>query len=80
VGEVSNAARKPLLAWSLTGSVLVLLAAALVLLGLNVSRPSASRLDPALIGFYGLLAAWPRTRAQSPRPRSPASWPTPRSG
>jgi hypothetical protein len=44
------------LAWSLTGSALVMLAAALVLLGLNVSRPNASRLDSALIGFYGLLA------------------------
>ena len=45
-----------MLAWSLTGSALVVLAAALVLLGLNASRPSASRLDAALIGFYGLLS------------------------
>ena len=45
-----------MLAWSLTGLALAMLAAALVLLGLNVSRPNASRLDAALIGFYGLLA------------------------
>jgi hypothetical protein len=56
MGRVRHAARKPLAAWSLTGSALVVLAAALVLLGLNVSRPSASRLDGALIGFYGLLS------------------------
>ena len=56
MGRVRHAARKPLVAWALTGSALVVLAAALVLLGLNVSRPSASRLDGALIGFYGLLA------------------------
>ena len=56
MGEVRLAARKPLVAWSLMGLTLVMLAAALVLLGLNVSRPDASRLDAALIGFYGLLA------------------------
>jgi hypothetical protein len=51
MGEVRRAARKPLAAWLLTGSALVMLAAALVLLGLN-----ASRLDAGRIGFYGLLS------------------------
>jgi hypothetical protein len=51
VGEVRHATRKPLAAWSLTGSALVVLAAALVLLGLNASRLNAGR-----IGFYGLLS------------------------
>ena len=35
MGKVRQATRKPLVAWSLTGSVLVVLAAALLLLGLN---------------------------------------------
>jgi hypothetical protein len=56
MGEVRHAARKPLAAWSLTGSALVVLAAALVLLGLNASRFNASRLNAGLIGFYGLLS------------------------
>ena len=43
--------RNPLAAWPLTGSALVVLAAALVLLGLNASRLNAGR-----IGFYGLLS------------------------
>jgi hypothetical protein len=43
-------------AWSLTGSALVVLAAALVLLGLNARRPNASRLDAGIIGFYVLLS------------------------
>ncbi len=51
MGEVRHAARKPLAAWSLTGSALVVLAAALVLLGLN-----ASRLHEGRIGFYILLS------------------------
>ena len=54
MGEVRHAARKPLaeaVAWSLTGSALVVLAAALVLTGLN-----ASRLHAGKIGFYGLLS------------------------
>jgi hypothetical protein len=51
MGEVRHAARKPPVAWSLTGSALVVLTAALVLLGLN-----ASRLDAARIGFYALLS------------------------
>jgi hypothetical protein len=56
MGEIRLAARKPLVAWSLTGLALVVLAAALLLLGLNASRPNASRLDVGLIGFYGLLS------------------------
>jgi len=52
MGEVRHATRKPLAAWWLTGSALVVLAAALVLLGLNASRPDAVR-----IGFYVLLSA-----------------------
>jgi hypothetical protein len=56
MGEIRLAARKPLVAWSLTGSALVVLAAALLLLGLNASRPNASRLNAGLIGFYGLLS------------------------
>jgi hypothetical protein len=56
MGKVRQATRKPLVAWSLTGSELMVLAAALVLLGLNASRPNASRLDVGLIGFYGLLS------------------------
>ena len=51
MGTVRQATRKSLVAWSLTGSVLVVLAAALVLLGLN-----ASRLDAGQIGLYGLLS------------------------
>src|SRR5207302_8662632 len=51
MGEVRHPARKPLAAWPLTGLVLVVLAAALVLLGLNASRLHAGR-----IGFYGLLS------------------------
>ena len=51
MGEVRHAARKSLAAWSLTGSALVVLAAALVLLALN-----ASRLHAGKIGFYGLLS------------------------
>jgi len=43
-------------AWALTGSALVVLAAALLLLGLNASRLNASRLNAGLIGFYGLLS------------------------
>src|SRR5690349_18227834 len=50
MGETRHAARRPLAAWSLTVAALVVLAAALVLLGLN-----ASRLNAGLIGFYGLL-------------------------
>ena len=56
MGEIRHAARKPLLAWSLMGSALVVLAAALVLLGLNASRLNASRLNASQIGFYGLLS------------------------
>jgi hypothetical protein len=62
MGEVRHAARKPqgarkpLAAWSLTGLALVVLAAALVLLGLNASRAAASRLDAGMVGFYGLLS------------------------
>jgi hypothetical protein len=51
MGETRHAARRPLAAWALTVSALVVLAAALVLLGLN-----ASRLDAGRIGFYGLLS------------------------
>src|SRR5690349_23214254 len=51
MGEVRHAARRPLAAWSLTGSALVVLAAALVLTGLN-----ASVLHAGQIGFYGLLS------------------------
>ena len=51
MGKVRQATRKPLVAWSLTGSALVVLAAALVLLGLNASRLHAGR-----IGFYILLS------------------------
>jgi hypothetical protein len=51
MGKVRQATWKPLVAWSLTGSVLVMLAAALVLLGLN-----ASRLNVGEIGLYGLLS------------------------
>ena len=51
MGETRHAARRPLAAWSLTVSALVVLAAALVLLGLN-----ASRLNAGGIGFYGLLS------------------------
>jgi hypothetical protein len=40
--------------WSLTVAALVVLAAALVLLGLN-----ASRLNAGGIGFYGLLSQRP---------------------
>ena len=56
MGEIRLAARKPLVAWSLTGSALVVLAAALVLLGLNASRLNASRLNAGQIGLYGLLS------------------------
>jgi hypothetical protein len=56
MGKVRQATWKPLVAWSLTGSVLVVLAAALVLLGLNASRLNASRLDAGQIGLYGLLS------------------------
>ena len=56
MGKVRQATRKPLVAWSLTGSVLVVLAAALVLLGLNASRLNASRLNAGQIGLYGLLS------------------------
>ncbi len=56
MGEIRHAARKPLVAWSLTGSALVVLAAALVLLGLNASRLNASRLNVGAIGLYGLLS------------------------
>jgi hypothetical protein len=51
MGETRHAARRPLAAWSLPVSALVVLAAALVLLGLNASRIHAGR-----IGFYGLLS------------------------
>ena len=53
MGKVRQATREPLVAWSLTGSALVVLAAALVLLGLNASQPDASRLDAGQIGLYG---------------------------
>src|SRR6185437_10377082 len=56
MGKVRQATWKPLVAWSLTGSVLVVLAAALVLLGLNASRLNASRLDAGQIGLYSLLS------------------------
>jgi hypothetical protein len=56
VGTVRNAARKPLLAWALTGSALVVLGAALVLLGLNASQPDVSRLGAGRIGFYVLAS------------------------
>ena len=51
MGETRRAARRPLVAWSLTVATLVVLAAALVLLGLNASRLHAGR-----IGFYILLS------------------------
>src|SRR5437764_8852951 len=51
MGETRRAARSALAAWSLAVSALVVLAAALVLLGLNASRLNAGR-----IGFYGLLS------------------------
>jgi hypothetical protein len=51
MGETRRAGRRPLAAWSLTVSALVVLAAALVLVGLN-----ASRLDAGRTGFYGLLS------------------------
>jgi hypothetical protein len=51
MGETRRAARRPLAAWSLAVSALVVLAAALVLLGLNASQLNAGR-----IGFYGLLS------------------------
>ena len=51
MGEVRHATRKPRAAWSLTGSALAVLAAALVLLGLN-----ASRLNTGRISFYGELS------------------------
>jgi hypothetical protein len=51
MGETRHAARRPLAAWSLAVATLVVLAAALVLLGLNASRIHAGR-----IGFYGLLS------------------------
>ena len=57
MGKVRQATRKPLVAWLLTGSVLVVLVAALVLLALNASRLNASRLDAGQIGLYGLLSA-----------------------
>src|ERR1700759_4065408 len=56
MGKVRFAARKPLAAWALTGSALVVLAAALVLLGLNASQPDASRLNAGQTGFYVLLS------------------------
>ena len=55
MGGVRHAARKPLAAWSLTGSALVVLAAALVLTGLNASLLNAGR-----ICFYGLLSVGAR--------------------
>ena len=57
MGKVRLAARQPLVAWALTGSALVVLAAALVLLGLNASQPDASRLGTGRIGFYVLASA-----------------------
>jgi hypothetical protein len=51
MGETRRAARRPLAAWSLAVSALLVLAAALVLLGLNASQLNAGR-----IGFYGLLS------------------------
>src|ERR1700750_370285 len=51
MGETRHAARRSLAAWSLTVSTLLVLAAALVLLGLN-----ASRLHEGRIGFYILLS------------------------
>src|ERR1700749_2667077 len=56
MGKVRLAARQPLVAWALTGSALVVLAAALVLLGLNASQPDASRLNAGQTGFYVLLS------------------------
>ena len=56
MGKVRHAVRPSLVAWTLTGSALFVLAAALVLLGLNASRPNASRLDAGIIGFYCLLS------------------------
>ena len=56
MGTVRLAVRKPLAAWALTGSALVALAAALVLLGLNASHPGASRLGTGRIGFYVLAS------------------------
>ena len=44
------------MAWALTGSALVVLAAALLLLGLNASQPDASRLGTGRIGFYVLAS------------------------
>jgi hypothetical protein len=43
MGKVRLAARKPLAAWALTGSALVVLAAALVLVGLNVMNQMGPR-------------------------------------
>jgi hypothetical protein len=56
MGKVRLGTRKPLAAWVLTGSALVVLAAALVLLGLNASRFSASRLSGGIVGLYCLLS------------------------
>ena len=56
MGKGQLATRKPLVAWSLTGSALVVLAAALVLLGLNASQPDVSRLGAGRIGFYVLAS------------------------
>jgi hypothetical protein len=59
MGETRRWARKPLAAWSLAVATLVVLAAALVLLGLN-----ASRLNAGGIGFYGLLSQRPGATAE----------------
>ena len=68
MGEVRHAARKTLAAWSLTGSALVVLAAALVLLALNASRPTRARsaLRPAVRRRPGL-----RRRRRPDRPPGP---------
>ena len=56
MGRGRPATRKPLAAWALTGSALAVLAAALVLLGLNASQVSASRFNAGKVGLYCLLS------------------------
>ena len=51
MGEARHATRRTLAAWGLAGLTMTVLAAALVLLGLNTGR-----FDPSRAGFYGLLS------------------------
>jgi hypothetical protein len=51
MGEARHATRRTLAAWGLAGLTMTVLAAALVLLGLNTGR-----FDPSRTGFYGLLS------------------------